>query len=95
MGGFRSCGIDREGPAPAGSIGRVALQCDRGIADAACQEVVWGRATIVSMICLRVAQTVALECDPPSEIIAFCLLIIQNKKTSEIQRKVVKNDTFR
>ena len=64
-----------EGPAPAGSIGRVALQCDRGIADAACQEVVWWRATIVSMICLHVAQTVALECDPPIEIISCSFFI--------------------
>ncbi|MBR4415493.1 MAG: hypothetical protein IKS67_01900, partial [Victivallales bacterium] len=41
-------------------FGRVPLLRDRGIADAACQEIVY-----YVNDCLRVAQTVALECDPP------------------------------
>ena len=44
--------------------GRVALQCDCGIGRCRMSRVF--RATIESMTSLRFAQTVALECDPPT-----------------------------
>ena len=48
--------------------GRVALLCDRGICDAACQMRV-SRDDFAN-VCLRVAQTVALESAPPIKIAA-------------------------
>ncbi len=53
--------------------GRVALQCDCGIKDAEYQKLILERATIMSMTCLRVAQTVALESDPPMPFQIFLI----------------------